>query len=201
MNDATKAGGKIRGEIFLVDAHGNSKKTPIAGCLEITAPGEGKIQPKYDSSGGFEADLNGDGPFILRAKFDDDKHIFAFSETGGPDEMPLIEIPVQAGQSDIKLFAWAPSTSDFGHNPAVDAQFARDTAKGCVALHDLLIQQGKTEAEAWEKVKRVLETAFRGNSPIELRCVTCGDRYYTPGTPYYMNYPAYSTCMYKPPCT
>jgi hypothetical protein len=36
--------------------------------------------------------------------------------------------------------------------------------------------------------------------PKEL-CKTCRDRYYTPGTPYYMNYSLYQQCLYVPPCT
>lgn len=36
---------------------------------------------------------------------------------------------------------------------------------------------------------------------LALTCVTCRNRYYTPGTIYYMNYTAYVTCCNNPPCT
>lgn len=201
MNDPTQSDAKISGEIILLDAQGNGTRKPIPDCLELIAPDGKRYVVDNDSSGGFSAKLPGAGPFRLRATLENEQFIFAFNRESPVDVMPEIERAVQAGENDIQLFAWAPITAAFGHDPAVDIQFARDTARGCIALHDSMIQDGKTEAEAWKEIRRVLETAFASSIVPNVLCKTCADRYYTPGTPYYMNYPAYDTCLRRPPCT
>lgn len=192
---------EIRGEIVLLDAQNQETRQPIANCLEIIAPDGNKFAPDYDGKGGFSAVLTQAGQYHLQATIEDEQLIFAFNRSIDPNRAPETEIAVQVGEKDIRLFAWVPIRAAFGHDPKVDTQFARDTAKGCIALHDSMIAEGKSEAEAWEEIRRVLETAFASSLVPNLLCKTCMDRYYTPGTPYYMNYPAYDTCMRRPPCT
>ena len=201
MTDNASTGRKVQGEIILIDEHGNEHKTPIAGCLLIEAPDGSKTPPNFDGNGDFSAELSGAGPHKLIANFDDPQYIFAFDKTSAPEAMPQLELPLQGGESGIQLYAWKPGKYKFGGDPKVDVQFARDTAKVCVEIHAELLAEGKTEAEAWQEVQRVLKTAFNNEVVVNLTCKTCRDRYYTPGTPYYMNVTAYNTCLYNPPCT
>lgn len=82
--------------------------------------------------------------------------------------------------------------------------------------------QGHDSTEIWTIVKRAIcydgsgptameaedcgcgeaqaESGEGAQGPLNVTCKTCRDRYYTPGTPYYMNYPAYIQCI-NTPCT
>ncbi|HEY0076621.1 MAG TPA: hypothetical protein VGB77_21200 [Abditibacteriaceae bacterium] len=44
-------------------------------------------------------------------------------------------------------------------------------------------------------------TTVKDQAATETDCATCRDRFYTPGTIYYMNYQLYAECMSNPPCT
>ena len=192
---------KVKGAIFLIDKNGNEKKTRIDKALKIVAPNGSETDPTLDASGDFSADLSQTGQYRLRAAFDSKEYVFAFNKNGAPHTMPQLDLNVQGGETDLKIYAWKVEKSEFGKDGKVDAQFAIDTAQGCIFLHDVLIAKGETEAKAWLAVQVVLQKAF-SNPAIQpdVLCKTCRDRYYTSGTVYYMNYPAYSTCMTQPPC-
>ncbi len=191
----------IEGEILLFDEQDKPVRKCIKNCLTLVDASGQTSAPEINENGTFMAKLRGAAPFTLQATFDDEQYVFAFETTCPPDQMPLLQIPVEAGQTGIQLYAWSLSSATFGSDPKVDVPFTRDTAKACVAVHDALIRDGQSETKAWHEVRRILETAFLGNSAVQLTCKTCENRYYTPGTPYYMNYPAYQNCLFKPPCT
>ena len=64
--------------------------------------------------------------------------------------------------------------------------------------HDALEQRA---SEMIEKLRADDSEELLGNVRIRVLCSVCQNRYYTPGTAYYMNYPALVNCMNYPPCT
>lgn len=53
------------------------------------------------------------------------------------------------------------------------------------------------QAQEGEEESSEEDTPFN----VFVPCPTCTSRYYTQGTPYYLNYPAWQQCKYQPPCT
>ena len=54
---------------------------------------------------------------------------------------------------------------------------------------------------ATEESSKAAETEASEEDFKAIPCATCNSRYYTPGTPYYGNYPAWYQCEYTPKCT
>lgn len=114
-----------------------------------------------------------------------------------PNRIWLDEHPNGAKKDTLELSVWTPDVANI--NPVVNTP----------VFQDQLSNLGRLLTQAYgvhQDLRRMLglDVQYPEPQPVpdDVACTTCSNRYYTPGTPYYMNYAAYVQCVNGPPhCT